>query len=155
MRILLKLGMLALVIILLITSMSVLLTSCNTPKYYATLEQAYAEGKISRQDLMSIAYYHSKNHNEFDENFVPTPMNPKEIDEKTRDKIIKIFEERENKTIASFSLKRVFEYLGTYNNLIVCAIRYFYVAQEMWETEIDGITLFSQGGTMFIAIELW
>ncbi len=154
-----KMLTLALVIVLLISSMSVLLTSCNTPKYYASLEQAYAEGKISRQDLMSSAYYWPFSN--IGEDFVPTPKNPKELDEKTQEKIIDMFSNEEGlvgNDPAGVPYKNYidkFFYLGTYDNIIICAIVIDTLAQDYDRIEIDGIAFRGPGGLRLIAIELW
>ncbi len=154
-----KLMVLVLVIVLLISSMSVLLTSCNTPKYYASLEQAYAEGKISRQDLMSSAYYWPFSN--IGEDFVPTPINPKELDEKTQEKIINMFLNEKGlvgNDPAGIPYKNYiddFLYLGTYDNIIICAIVIDTIAQDWDSIEIDGVEFRGPGGLRLIAIELW
>ncbi len=162
-----KLVVLVLVIVLLISSMSVLLTSCNTPKYYASLEQAYAEGKISRQDLMSIVYYKHNGNYDFGEDFVPTPINPKELDEETQEKIINMFLNEEG-LIGDTGVNhwtwrdRVgkFAYLGTYNGIIVCMIPVtWFLDGGFFETiyidEFEFTTRRTVYEYNYIAIELW
>ncbi len=154
-----KMLTLALVIVLLISSMSVLLTSCNTPKYYASLEQAYADGKISRQDLMSIAYYFSRSHNEFEEDFVPTPKNPEDLDDKTKEKLVKIFVDKggvHGEDLSNWEGRLDFvHYLGTYNNIIVCVIEYPAAFDDTRTIHIDDIILKSKCDWEIMAIELW
>ncbi len=157
----LKILILAFVIILLITSMSVLLTSCNTPKYYATLEQAYADGKISRQDLLSIVYYWTSGTRDFGEDFVPTPKNPEELDSKTKEKIADAFlKEKGLIGYAEIGVKykdliHRIVYLGTYNELIVCVVdAHLPNHSTKHNFTIDGTKIDSYEDWYFIVIQL-
>ncbi len=118
-----KLTVLVLVIVLLISSMSVLLTSCNEgeqePKCYY-LSEAYELGLISYDELKSILYHYGARDNDFGEGFEPIPLNPSELSEELEEQIIKDYEAfiarpQDQEKMEGWILK----YLGTYKNGIV------------------------------------
>ncbi len=93
---------------------------------YYSLEEVYENGWIDKQILMSIAYYHSPQHNEFDANFVPTPIDTAELNAEIQAIILEYAREEHFKytpvTIVEESYK-IRKYLGMYNGIIVCEIQ--------------------------------
>ncbi len=131
----LKLVVLVLVIVLLISSMSILLTSCNEGEQeskdygtFYTLQEAYDLGYIDMQDLKSIAFYVSGSYDgtseSLGEDFVPTPMNPEELSDKQWAELEEAYVEKLKTEFpdipqSQLGLNNRFRYLGTYNNHIV------------------------------------
>ncbi len=118
-----KLTVWVLVIVLLISSMSVLLTSCNEseqePKCYY-LSEAYELGLISYDELKSILYHYGARDNDFGEGFEPIPLNPSELSEELEEQIVKDYEAfiarpQDQRKMEGWIL----QYLGTYKNGIV------------------------------------
>ncbi len=128
----LKLVVLALVIVLLISSMSILLTSCNEgeqePKDYGTfytLQEAYDLGYIDMQDLKSIAYFHnlevapSQDDNDYDlienKNIISLDNNTIVKIKNTWDIQWKKSVPKLNNHISKFEIEH---YYGVYNNVV-------------------------------------
>ena len=126
------------------------------------LKEVYEQGLISREQLLSVAYYGAKLDNEglFDENYTPLSKTPEELSEKTVRKIkettwydylehldeesreleLKYFEEKDK----TFQI----DYYGTYNGYVVMCRKFGCGLMMIVELEIDGI-MFSYPDTSY------
>lgn len=95
---------------------------------FYTLEEAYEAGFLTRDDLMSIAYYHNggREHNEsiMDEEYAPKPRVPQELSEEMSSKIRNTAaydyrnDEFMNAPEAVADDFQIIEYCGTYNDCV-------------------------------------
>lgn len=95
---------------------------------FYTLEEAYEVGWLTRDDLMSIAYYHNggKQYNEsiMGEDYTPKPKEPQELSESTSLEIrnTAAYDYRNDKYIdapkAVAGDFKIIEYCGTYNTCV-------------------------------------
>ena len=119
------------------------------------LKEVYEQGLISREQLLSVAYYGAKSENEglFDENYTPLPKTPEELSEKTVRKIKEsalhdLFdsfgemdeeEESLNRKVFDFDAVDVF-YYAIYNDYVIVSKSIIGVGLCVIKTiEIDGI----------------
>ena len=134
---------------------------CNTPtgKFY-TLQEAYDNGFLTQEDLMSIAYFNNggREYNEdiMDENYVPAPMNPTALSAETDMAIRQSYWDKyykentpTNRTIDDIGLG----YYGTYNNCVAVKV-YFggFVIEIVRKDYVGGITVFYNCGEK---ISIW
>lgn len=118
-------------------------------KFY-TVTEAYEKGYLTREQVMSIAYYHNggRSHNEeiMSENYQPLPQTPKKPSEET-DKFIKnsfYNSEYWNQYSDSCTKEDIFyTYYGTYDKAIVLKIGAGIeaVGDVVWEENVDGIII--------------
>ncbi len=117
---------------------------CGTPKgKLYTLQEAYDSGWLTKDDLMSIAYYHNggREHNEdiMTEDYAPQPKTPEAIDKATEQGI---------KNAAAWELRNdeiepipeaaaegftILEYYGSYSGCYVILMRNHY---ELFPTDV-------------------
>ena len=116
------------------------LVGCKTRVKSYTLQDAYEKGLITKEELVSIAYYWNNdiNYNKdiMGDNYTPIPKKPEELSDKTID-IIKSYIAEEITKITAESINthnslilddkiepyskehvQIMDYFGTYNNLI-------------------------------------
>lgn len=141
-----------------------LLCSC-IPKQkgeFFTLQDAYEQGFISKDELMSIAYYHNGgNKGITNESYIRTPKSPEalSIDTENAIKETKAYYLR-RKSLAGLSAKKakaddveIINYYGTYNNYsaIMMIDTYTVYDESLWEIEIDGVKFFyNDGNRIFV-----
>lgn len=104
------------------------LAACMPKKYgeFYSLQEAYDNGLLTKDDLKSIAYYHS---GYLEEGFIPTPLYPEKLSESTENKIKQTWAyekncEASNSEIVKYtSLNSLsVRYNGTYNGAIAVVI---------------------------------
>ena len=119
----------------------------NPPGEIYILEEAYENGWITREHLLSIAYYFGqKNNNEelLDENYAPIPKNPKKLSEKTALKIrkTKLYNVRkavrESAVLSDITIKNYFGYYEGYY-VITTSVSGIGHSTDIKERVIDGI----------------
>lgn len=102
---------------------------------FYTLKGAYNAGYLTKEEIMSIAYYHNggRVYNEeiMSEKYTPIPKTPQELSEKTVDKIKEnaVYEynsEQYPKTKATADGFTINQYYGTYGSCIVAIITDIY-----------------------------
>ena len=84
---------------------------------FYTVKELYDSGEISRQDLLTIAYYVNhgsieQNAEKYPEDFVPTPKTPAELDESKPKNVAKAFKDYIDKKPDY----KIGDYLGCYGN---------------------------------------
>ena len=112
---------------------------CNTPtgKFY-TLQEAYDNGFLTQEDLMSIAYYHNGtifngstgrygNEEIMPEDYVPKSKMPEELSMETRNAICKTYFDKyygpnnlDNVRLNDIGIGK--DYYGTYNKCVVVKV---------------------------------
>ena len=110
------------------------LTGCkketNPPGEIYSLEKAYENGWITREHLLSIAYYFGQTDNNAelqDENYAPIPKNPEKLSKKTALKIRKteLYSARSSK--AELSDVEIIGYYGCYSGYYAVEISASYL----------------------------
>ena len=143
-------------------SLSLILLGCDNateavyeePEYeFYSLQELYHSGEISRQDLLTIAYYNNygtteKNEDKYPEDFVPTPKDPDSIEDSVIKKIDTDYTAKarekltENREDFFFSLRT---YIGKYGDYIVFKTEEGMVGSDVADVEVydyvDDITL--------------
>lgn len=86
------------------------------------LEEAYAEGLISKDDLRSIAYYYNGEDAESD--FVPPPKTPETLNENTISKIKQAYYDKvsDGHSTATVDDVNIGGYYGAYNGCVIVII---------------------------------
>ncbi len=163
----LKVVVLVLVIVLLISSMSVLLTSCNEgeqepkdllplPGEFYALQEAYNNGIIDKNALLNIAYYNNLafvdkgNFNwedlGFPTDFEPTPLTP--LDEETIEYIVQTARHMQINAGNEPSDYEIESFYGAYNGAIALQMH----REGFWSSQasrqditIEGITFLYAG----------
>lgn len=117
---------------------------------FYTVTEAYEKGYLTREQVMSIAYYHnggrSQNEEIMSEDYQPLPQTPKKPSEET-DKFIKnsfYNSEYWNQYSDSCTKEDIFyTYYGTYDKAIVLKIGAGIeaVGDVVWEENVDGIII--------------
>jgi len=125
------------------------LTACGdkedkTMGTFYSLQEAYDEGLLTEQDLMSIAYYHGSLGGVAG-TFAPTPKDPeiigKELEKAIKQSFLDDFIDEDGWTIDDFSIS----YYGTYDNAVaIFAIFPGGGIDAPWNEIIAGVT-FSYG----------
>lgn len=117
-------------------------------KFY-TVTEAYESGYLTREDVMSIAYYHNrgnyKNEEIMGENFVPLPKTPETPSEETDKAIIDSFYDSERWNQYNCAKEDlVYLYYGIYGNAIVLkmGIEREPVYLRAWEEKLDDVTIY-------------
>ena len=133
------------------------LAGCGPKTYgtFYTLQEAYDNGYLTREDLMSIAYYHhnGREYNEktMPEDYAPIPKEPPELGEeiswKIREAAAKELQQAETGAVPEAEAEgmSVEKYYGTYNGSVAVIIGqsyYSYPAVEInsWDT-IGGVVI--------------
>ena len=130
---------------------------------FYTLQEAYETGYLTREDIMSIAYYHNggRVYNEgiMSEGYTPIPKTPQELSEDTVNKIKETAADEYNSqhdlsTKATADGFTIIQYYGTYNNCIAIMMRDIYTghADAIRTEEIAEITLYYNNGNK---IKIW
>ena len=117
---------------------------------FYTLSEIYESGEISRQELLSVIYYHNGgipafNEDQYPEDFVPTPKDPEELDESIVQGIVNTYTDLLLKENAKFyaGVEAEIKYYGTYGDYICVCI--FIETPEggfgasAWKETIDGV----------------
>ena len=117
---------------------------------FYTLQEAYEQGYLTYDELMSIAYYHHagnlNNEEVMPEDYVPQPKTPDVLDQKTEQQIKKDAAHKYNNDpdyeshykAESFIIER---YYGTYGDCVAVLIKGpFLYAQAFWSEKVAGIT---------------
>lgn len=121
----------------------------STGTFY-TLREAFVNGWLTREDIMSIAYYHNGGrwHNEeiMSEDYEPAPKKPEVLSEFTELKIKSTGAKycRENYDIAEAEADgiTITQYCGTYGDCVAVMIRgYLHYAQALWTDTVAGINI--------------
>ena len=140
---------------------AVLVAGCTPEQQYAvgnfySLEEAYENGWLTRDDILSIAYYYNQgaegNETLMGESYAPEPMVPEMLDEERVNQIKRTYL---NEVIAmpegTFEHVIIRAYYGTYHENIVIHITddyhgYDYVFEP--EYEIGGILFYHYAGAL-------
>ena len=102
---------------------------------FYTLQKAYDEGYLTKEEIMSIAYYHNggRVYNEeiMSEEYTPIPKTPQELSEETVNKIkenaaYEYNSEHNHETKATADGFTINQYYGTYGSCIVVIITDIY-----------------------------
>ena len=96
-----------------------------------TLQEAYENGWLTQEDLLSIAYYHNggRAYNEeiMSENYQPAPKMPEVLSEETELKIkitaAKEYREKENMKYAEADGFTITQYCGTYGDCVAVMLK--------------------------------
>ena len=97
---------------------------CNKKGELLNLREAYDNGDLTEEDLLSIAYYNQRtryNEELMGEDYSPQPKDPETLDEKTEKKIVKALKKYVKKECSEHIT--ILNYLGTYNNCIIIEYR--------------------------------
>ena len=89
-------------------------------KDFYTLSEAYKKGLLTREQVMSIAYYHNggirDNEKIMGEDYVPLPKTPEELSAETELALCQAYlefcQQTENSSVSEY---RLAQYCGTYN----------------------------------------
>ena len=118
------------------------------------LKEVYEQGLISREQLLSVAYYGAKLDNEglFDENYTPLPKTPEELSEKTVRKIKEtalhdyfeslgtLDEEEEKLYQEAYNLDSLkLDYYASYNDYVIISYHIGVALCVITTIEIDGV----------------
>lgn len=116
---------------------------------FYTMEEAYEAGYLTREDLMSIAYYHNGgreyNENCMPESYQPAPMQPEEIDMATanaiKDEYIEEFRPDYEATREDIFIDH---YYGCYNGAfaVIISDNFSGFPGVIDFVEIDGVTFY-------------
>ena len=116
---------------------------------FYTVEEAYEAGYLTREDLMSIAYYHNGgreyNENCMPESYQPAPMQPEEIDTATanaiKDEYIEEFRPDYEATREDVFIDH---YYGCYNQAfaVIISDNFSGFPGVIDFVEIDGVTFY-------------
>ena len=116
---------------------------------FYTVEEAYEAGYLTREDLMSIAYYHNGgreyNENCMPESYQPAPMQPEEIDTATanaiKDEYIEEFRPDYEATREDIFIDH---YYGCYNGAfaVIISDNFSDFPGVIDFVEIDGVTFY-------------
>lgn len=121
---------------------------------FYTVTEAYEKGYLTREQVMSIAYYHNggRSHNEeiMSEDYQPLLKTPEKLSEVTDKAIRKNYLEiyltqEEEATLSDVKLE---EYNGTYNDCVAVMIEATYIGypQSTHTEKIDGINIYYKDG---------
>lgn len=126
-----------------------------------TVKEAYENGWLTKDDLMSIAYYHNNGrwHNEeiMDETYEPIPKTPEVLSKKTESKIKNAaaaeYREKYDDEEAVAKGFTITEYDGTYGDCVAIMMRDVYSGEAgiVWTDTVAGVN-FSYGGGRTIII---
>ena len=122
--------------------------------FYA-LSEAYENSWLTKEDLMSIAYYYNGgtkgNESVMGEEFVPQAKNPSALDESTEKRIKKAYL-RQNPDMPQNSLEKVIihHYYGTYGDSIAVGVTDNYYGYDFIFTDetIGGVTFYNYCAAM-------
>ena len=127
-----------------------------------TLQQAYVNGFISYEDLISIAYYHNggREHNEeiMSEDYKPSLKTPEVLSELTVLKIksaaAKDYRENYNVKDAKAEGFTIIEYCGTYGDCVAIMMRddYSGTTGAVWIDSVAGVNIYYNSGK---EIQIW
>ena len=111
---------------------------------FYTLEEAYEAGFLTREDLMSIAYYHQGSE---DETFSPIPLCPETLGKETERGIKEthLASIREEFPTADLDDVHILEYYGTYGDCVAVHVRDDYRVIDVLEipqAEIGGVVFY-------------
>ena len=122
----------------------------NKGDFYV-ISEVYESNEITRQDLLSIVYYIygrviDDNKDEYPEDFVPTPKDPKKLDDNIKHVIENTYKyklKKENEKLYS-DAKIEAKYYGTYNDYICVGIKTEIpgvdYGDEVFQETIDGVS---------------
>ena len=127
---------------------------------FYTVTEAYENGWLTREEVMSIAYYHNggNRYNEdiMDENYTPLPKTPKVLSKKTENSIKQTHLNRhyQGEDYAELSGVRIDMYYGTYNGCVAVFIsdEYSGTTGAEWVEEVAGISISYNSGKR---IDIW
>ncbi len=113
---------------------------------FYSLKEAYDSGYLTREDIMSIAYYHNGgiqcNEDIMGEDYAPIPKVPSELSEETSKKIRSTAAHGYNKQFSGRNAAAddfsIVEYCGTYGDCVVVMMTDIYSAYTDAE-EIGGV----------------
>ncbi len=117
---------------------------------FYTVTQAYEKGYLTREQVMSIAYYNNNgcrgNEEIMVEDYQPLPKIPEELRKETDKAIINSFYNSQfwERYEEHFKKTDIFyEYFGTYDNAIALkvSVNGEAVSLPMWEEKIDGVII--------------
>jgi len=97
---------------------------CNGTGKIISLREAYDNGDLTEEDLLSVAYYYQRtrfNEELMGEDYSPKPKDPETLDEKTEKKIVRALKKYVKKEYSEHIT--ILNYLGTYNNCIIIEYR--------------------------------
>ena len=126
----------------------------TTGSFY-TLQEAYDNGWLTQDDIMSIAYYrHGRTYNEeiMSEDYQPAPKTPEVLSEKTELKIkstaAKEYSEEYDIKYAEADGFTITEYCGTYGNCIAVMMtdNYSGTTGVVWIDSIAGVNFYYGNG---------
>ena len=107
-------------------------------KFYS-LQEAYDNGWLTREELLSIAYYyHGRYGNEeiMDENYVPLPKTPETLDEEMDLEIRQAYAKGNSNRVARLEIEA---YCGTYGECIAVFIYEFGGGEHMTVEDIETV----------------
>ena len=127
---------------------------------FYTVTEAYEKGYLTREQVMSIAYYHnggnSKNEDIMGEDYVPLPKAPGELSSETENAIKQVHLNfyYEDNDYAELSGVRIDRYYGTYNGCVVVMTSDDYSGTTglEWIEEVADISICYNSGKR---IEIW
>ena len=122
---------------------------CKNRGAFCNLTDAYERGYLTREQVLSIAYYKNAgaedNEELMGENFAPIPKNPEILPAKTLKSIKQTYYNlsRVDEPDMKLSGIRITVYLGTYGNFVAVMIYDDYSAYTtaLWTEEVDGIKI--------------
>ena len=129
-------------------------------KKFYTVTEAYEEGLLTREQIMSIAYYHHegirRNEEVMGEDYIPLPLTPEKLSDKTENCLKQAYlnEYYQDKNYAELSGVKIDRYYGTYNGQVVVMMSDDYSggADIEWEEKVAGINIYYINGN---SIKVW
>ena len=106
---------------------------------FYTLQKAYDEGYLTKEEIMSIAYYHNggRVYNEeiMSEEYTPIPKTPQELSEETVNKIkenaaYEYNSEHNHETKATADGFTIVHYYGTYDGAVAVIVTHSYLGDS-------------------------
>ena len=126
---------------------------------FYTVTEAYELGLLTREHVMSIAYYRNGgtrfNEEIMGKDYVPLPKTPEKLSEKTENAIKQSHLDRyyQGKDYAELSGVRIDKYYGTYNGSVAVIVSddYSGTTGDEWIGKVDGISIIHSGRD----IDIW
>ena len=122
---------------------------------FYTVTEAYELGYLTREDVMSIAYYHNggnyMNEDIMDEYYAPLPMTPERLSAEDEKALINSFYNSDSWGLYEDNFTKddiSYWYLGTHGNVIAVKIgvKGEAVSEVVWKEIIDGVTIYYRNG---------
>lgn len=139
-----------------------LLADTESAGNFYSIGEAYDNGWLTRENIMSIAYYHNggRNNNEeiMSEDYKPLPKTPEVLSWETQYKIkiagAKEYREKYNIKNAEANGFYIIEYCGTYGDCVAVMMKDVYSggAEVVWTDSVAGVNLFYINGN---SIKIW